>query len=145
MRLDAVLIQRVLVNLLENAVKYTPEGTAIELRGVALPDEVELSVCDHGPGLPMGREEDLFKTFERGHRESSTSGVGLGPALCRTIVVAHCGSIGAAAAPSGGACFVMRFPRGLPPPEPATAGLGMNAPGPAPGLLPSLPGRRTAP
>lgn len=129
LRLDAVLMERVLVNLLENAVKYTPEGTPIELRGTALPDEVELSVCDQGPGLPIGREEDLFKKFERGHRESSTSGVGLGLALCRAIVVAHGGSIRAAAAPGGGACFVMRFPRGRPPPAPPAeaAAVGLSA------------------
>jgi two-component system, OmpR family, sensor histidine kinase KdpD len=117
-RLDAVLMERVLVNLLENAVKYTPAGTEIEIAGAALGEEIELSVRDHGPGLPAGREEDLFKKFERGERESSTSGVGLGLALCRAIVSAHGGHIHAESLPQGGARFVMRFPRGSPPPAP---------------------------
>lgn len=117
-RIDAVLMERVLVNLLENAVKYTPQGTLIDISGVPTSDHVELSVHDHGPGLPVGREEDLFKKFERGDREGSTSGVGLGLALCRAIVGAHGGSIHAESPDSGGARFVMRFPRGSPPPSP---------------------------
>jgi two-component system sensor histidine kinase KdpD len=118
-RIDAVLMERVLVNLLENAAKYTPAGTLIEVTGVATADEVELAVRDHGPGLPAGREEDLFKKFERGDRESSTSGVGLGLALCRAIVGAHGGTIRAEPPATGGACFVVRLPRGSPPAMPA--------------------------
>jgi two-component system, OmpR family, sensor histidine kinase KdpD len=117
-RIDAVLMERVLVNLLENAAKYTPEGTLIEIAGVSMADEVELTVHDQGPGLPVGREDDLFKKFERGDREGSTSGVGLGLALCRAIVIAHGGHIRAEAPVEGGARFVMRFPRGSPPPAP---------------------------
>ena len=117
-RLDAVLMERVLVNLLENAVKYTPEGTVIEITAMSSADTVELSVRDHGPGLPVGREEDLFKKFERGNKESATAGVGLGLSLCRAIVVAHGGDMHAETAVDGGACFVMRFPRGSPPPAP---------------------------
>lgn len=117
-RIDAVLMERVLVNLLENAVKYTPQGTRIEIAGVSTPEEVELSVHDDGPGLPVGRGEDLFKKFERGTREGSTPGVGLGLALCRAIVAAHGGSIHAESPVSGGARFVMHFPRGSPPPSP---------------------------
>lgn len=118
LHIDAVLMERVLVNLLENAVKFTPVGTPIEIRGVALADEVELTVQDHGPGLPPGREEDLFKKFERGERESATTGVGLGLALCRAIVVAHGGSIHAQSLASGGSRFVMRLRRGRPPSAP---------------------------
>jgi two-component system, OmpR family, sensor histidine kinase KdpD len=108
-------MERVVVNLIENAVKYTPEGTDIEITGAASADEVELCLQDHGPGLPAGREEQLFKKFERGGRESSTSGVGLGLALCRAIVGAHGGTIHAESSPQGGARFVTRLPRGSPP------------------------------
>lgn len=117
-RIDAVLVERVLVNLLENAVKYTPQGTRIDIAGVATAEQVELSVHDNGPGLPIGRAEDLFKKFERGDREGSTPGVGLGLALCRAIVGAHGASIHAESPASGGARFVLRFPRGSPPPSP---------------------------
>jgi two-component system sensor histidine kinase KdpD len=117
-RIDAVLVERVLVNLLENAVKYTPPGTWVAVSGVARAEGVELSVQDGGPGLPLGRGEDLFKKFERGEREGATPGVGLGLALCRAIVEAHGGTIHAESPASGGARFVVCFPRGLPPPLP---------------------------
>ena len=93
LHLDTVLVERVLVNLLENAVKYTPAGTAIEVAARAHSGEVVLVVDDHGPGLPLGREEAIFDKFERGARESATPGVGLGLAICRAIVQAHGGRI----------------------------------------------------
>jgi two-component system sensor histidine kinase KdpD len=117
-RFDAALMERVLVNLLENAAKYTPEDSLIEINARPHGDTVDLVVQDQGPGLPAGREEDLFKKFERGAREGSTPGVGLGLALCRTIVTAHGGTIRAEAGPGRGARFVMRFPCGRPPAVP---------------------------
>lgn len=114
-RLDAVLLERVLVNLLENAFKYTSPGTPVEVRARADLDELELQVCDRGPGLPAGREEDLFLKFERGQRESATPGFGLGLALCRAIVRAHGGRIGATQAAEGGACVTIRLPLGQAP------------------------------
>ena len=88
-----MLIERVLVNLLENAVKYTPAGTAIEVEAHAHSGEVVLVVDDHGPGLPPGREEAIFDKFERGARESATPGVGLGLAICHDIVLSLGGQI----------------------------------------------------
>ncbi len=123
-RLDPVLMERVLVNLLENAAKYTPPGSTVTLSASALDTGLELRVSDNGPGLPAGRNQDLFRKFERGTRESATPGVGLGLALCRAIVKAHGGSIQEEGAASGGACFVMSFARGEPPgipPEPESA------------------------
>jgi two-component system sensor histidine kinase KdpD len=132
LQLDAVLFERVLVNLLENAVKYTPRGTAIILS--AAPDgeqQVQIAVEDRGPGLPArlrgadGHWALLFDKFQRGEREGSTPGVGLGLALCKAIVEAHGGSIaaestsrgsiGAETPAVGGARFVIRLPRGNPP------------------------------
>jgi two-component system sensor histidine kinase KdpD len=91
LHLDAVLFERVLVNLLENAAKYTPSGSAITLGAEATTREVSLWVDDEGPGLPEGAQERIFEKFERGSRESSLPGVGLGLAICRAIVQAHGG------------------------------------------------------
>ena len=115
LHVDSVLIERVLWNLLENAVKYTPVGSAIEIGAVALDDVVQVTVDDHGPGLPKGREEAIFQKFERGRKESATPGVGLGLAICRAIVEVHGGRISAETRPLGGARFAFDLPRGQPP------------------------------
>jgi two-component system sensor histidine kinase KdpD len=120
LQIDAVLMERVLVNLLENAAKYTLPGTPIRLAAQALSDAVAITVSDEGPGLPKGREELLFEKFERGARESATPGVGLGLAICRAIVQAHGGSIRGDTIlnPQGqaaGARFTLLLPRGTPP------------------------------
>ena len=113
---DAVLIERVLANLLENAAKYTPPGSRVEIS--AAPgerDTIEVWVQDNGPGLPLGREEEIFKKFERGQKESATPGVGLGLAICRAIIEVHRGRIHAENRSGGGARFVFTLPRGNPP------------------------------
>ncbi len=119
LHLDAVLFERVLANLLENAAKYTPLGSAIEITASASPSSVIIHVDDVGPGLPAGREQLLFNKFVRGDQESATSGVGLGLAIARAIVRAHQGSIGAHTrlGPAGveGARFSIELPRGQPP------------------------------
>ena len=119
LHLDAVLFERVLANLLENAAKYTPPGSAIELAASASSSNVTIHVDDFGPGLPTGREQALFDKFERGGKESATAGVGLGLAIARAIVLAHQGSIGAETrrGPAGveGARFTIELPRGKPP------------------------------
>jgi two-component system sensor histidine kinase KdpD len=115
LRLDALLMERVFVNLLENAAKYTPEGAAVTIGATVAEGVVEAWVADDGPGLPPGREESLFEMFERGARESATPGVGLGLAICRAIVAAHGGTIRGETRPGGGARFVLTLPRGEPP------------------------------
>ena len=119
LHLDAVLIERVLVNLLENASKYTPAGTTIHIFARTRSDTVMLTLDDHGPGLPRGREERVFEKFERGQRESALPGVGLGLAICRAIVQAHGGTIeGHNRVSDGvvqGARFVITLPCGTPP------------------------------
>ncbi len=121
LHLDAVLFERVLVNLLENAAKYTPSGTPIMLRAAVTSDAVALVVEDRGPGLPRGKEESIFQKFERGRKESATPGVGLGLAICRAIVQAHGGRIQAENAPQGGARFTVTLPRGEPPSDSGAA------------------------
>jgi len=118
---DAVLIERVLVNLLENATKYGAPPIVVGAR--AEPGALVLTVRDHGPGLPaalLGREQKLFDKFTRGEAESATPGVGLGLAICRAVVSAHGGEISAANAREGGAEFTVTLPR-REPPEPAEA------------------------
>ena len=113
---DAALIERVLVNLLENAAKYG--DSPIVVAAEAGPDSLLLSVRDHGAGLPpalKGREHELFEKFTRGDSESATPGVGLGLAICQAVVVAHRGQITAANASGGGAEFTVRLPRKSPP------------------------------
>jgi len=115
LQLDAVLIERVLVNLLENAGKYTPTGSPIEIDAQRENDNVVMTLNDRGPGLPLGREEAIFEKFERGNREGATSGVGLGLAICRAIMQAHGGTIRGETRESGGARFVLTLPCGEPP------------------------------
>lgn len=119
-QLDTVLMERVLVNLLENAAKYTPAGGGVRIWAQTRTSEVWLMVDDHGPGLPQGHEERLFEKFERGHKESATPGVGLGLAISRAIVQAHGGRIEGRniVDESGhiqGARFVIALPLGTPP------------------------------
>jgi two-component system sensor histidine kinase KdpD len=114
-KFDAVLIERVLVNLLENASKYTPPGSTVTLSAEAIADRLCVTVADDGPGLPAGREEAVFQKFTRGERESATPGVGLGLAICRAIVESHQGKITAAQRPGGGATFTFTLPLGIPP------------------------------
>jgi two-component system sensor histidine kinase KdpD len=114
-RIDAVLLERVLCNLLENAAKYTPPGSAITIAAELHGAWVNVTVYDNGPGLPRGREEAVFEKFVRGERESAKPGVGLGLAICRAIIEAHGGKISACASPTGGAAFVFSLPLGTPP------------------------------
>lgn len=113
---DAVLVERVLCNLLENAATYTPPGSTIEIGAApAARDQIDIWVEDDGPGLPAGKEELIFNKFERGRKESATSGVGLGLAICRAIVAAHGGTIRAENRHGRGARFVFSLPCGNPP------------------------------
>jgi len=114
-RIDELLIERVLVNLLENASKYTPPGSRITLAAEVLGDQLSVSVSDNGPGLAVGREEAVFQKFTRGVRESATPGVGLGLSICRAIVESHQGRIVATHRPGGGARFTFTLPLGQPP------------------------------
>lgn len=116
---DATLLERVLANLLENAVQYG--APPIEVSARALDGALEIEVRDHGTGLPLtqsGGEQRLFEKFTRGQHESATLGVGLGLAICKAVVEAHQGSIEASAAPGGGARFTVRLPRRASPPLP---------------------------
>ena len=114
-KFDAVLIERVLCNLLENAGKYTPIGSRIIVAAERSGNFLEAVVYDNGPGLPARKRAVIFDKFTRGERESATPGVGLGLAICRAIIEAHGGKIIAGHSPEGGAAFVFTLPLGSPP------------------------------
>lgn len=114
-RFDAVLIERVLCNLLENATKYTPPRSRIVIAATTEEKAMRIEVRDNGPGIPAGSEETIFEKFTRGERESAKPGVGLGLAICRAIVEAHGGKIHAGNLPEGGASFIFTLPLGTPP------------------------------
>jgi two-component system sensor histidine kinase KdpD len=107
---DATLVVQLFVNLLDNAVKYTPEGTRVHISATADREAVRVRVDDEGPGLPPGEPARLFDKFQRGTGEGTIVGVGLGLAICRAIVRAHGGEIEARGRPGGGARFELTLP-----------------------------------
>lgn len=113
LRFDAVLMERVLCNLLENAAKYAPPYTAITIAAQVENDKAVVSVCDNGPGFPPDKLDRVFELFERGETESTVPGTGLGLAICRSIVQAHGGEIHAEN--RNGACVDFTLPLGEPP------------------------------
>jgi two-component system sensor histidine kinase KdpD len=108
---DDVLLGQLLVNLLENATKYTPLGTPIEIAAESNEDSITLEVRDHGPGFAQNEEQRIFEKFHRGP-STGARGAGLGLAICRAIVEAHRGSIEAFNRAGGGAVFRIRLPLG---------------------------------
>ena len=112
---DAVLIERVLCNLIENAAKYSPGDTPIELRAFLVDKTACIAVCDRGAGIAVEERERVFGMFARGAVESSKPGVGLGLAICRAIVEAHGGRIEVSSRDGGGTCMTLSLPLGTPP------------------------------
>jgi two-component system sensor histidine kinase KdpD len=115
LRVDPVLLEQLFINLLENAAKYTPPGTAIELHALRRRDQIVIEVIDRGPGLAIGSEEKVFEKFYRGSH-AGVSGAGLGLAICRAIAEAHGGTIRAEQRPGSGAVFRIELPIGGIPP-----------------------------
>ncbi|WP_437648766.1 DUF4118 domain-containing protein [Sorangium sp. So ce362] len=113
--MDGVLIEQVLINLIENALKYSPAGSPIAIRGFTEGDAAMLEVMDRGQGIAPGEEEAVFEKFYRG-RGHGRQGLGLGLTICRGIVAAHGGRITAENRPHGGAIFRVVLPiEGRPP------------------------------
>ncbi len=122
---DGVLMEEVLVNLLENAARYTPRGSTIEINARTTPAGVRLEVLDNGPGLQPGAESRLFDKFVRDRPPTDRAGTGLGLAICRAIVQLHSGKIAAQNRPEGGACFWFTIPKS--PNAPPTRGSSDNS------------------
>jgi two-component system sensor histidine kinase KdpD len=113
--IDDVLIEQVLVNLLDNAIKYTPPESPIRIIATATDRAVTVEIADHGPGLPRGEEDKVFEKFYRG-QPAGGRGAGLGLAICQGIVQAHGGRIWAQNLPEGGVAFLFTLPLGETPP-----------------------------
>jgi len=109
-RVDGVLIEELLVNLLENAARYSPGGSTICITARNVPEGVRVEVLDNGPGLTPGTEDAIFEKFFRDRPPAERSGTGLGLAICRAISQLHGGRIGAVNRPAGGACFWFTLP-----------------------------------
>jgi two-component system sensor histidine kinase KdpD len=116
--IDGLLIEQVFINLLENAAKHTPRGTAITVTARAENGAVVVEVADRGPGIPMGEEDNVFRKFYRAGRTDQaepTGGSGLGLTICRGIVAAHGGQIWLERRAEMGACFRFSLPLEGPP------------------------------
>ena len=109
--IDSALMEQVLINLLENATKYTPPKTPIDVRARAADAEVIVEVADRGPGVPPEEADRIFEKFYR-VRQGEGGGVGLGLTICRGIVEAHGGSIAVHPRDGGGAVFRFTIPLG---------------------------------
>lgn len=107
---DASLIERVFINLLENAHKYAGMQAKITLKARAKGELLEVDVSDNGPGIIAGGERRIFEKFSRGNKESAIPGVGLGLAICHAIIEVHDGKIWAQNSPQGGATFCFTLP-----------------------------------
>jgi len=108
--LDAALMQRVFASIIGNVAKHTPVGTHVTVAARVVDDHLEVSVEDDGPGLPKGREEEVFESFARGDKQPPRRGAGLGLAISRAIVAAHGGTIRAEPGRDRGARFVLTLP-----------------------------------
>ncbi|MBY0505896.1 MAG: sensor histidine kinase KdpD [Bryobacteraceae bacterium] len=113
---DDVLLEQVLINLFENAVKYTPAGSPVDLVAGREGDAVSLEILDRGPGWPPGEERRVFDKFFRGPA-GNQPGAGLGLAICRAVIAAHGGAIEARNREGGGAVVKVTLPIGGVPPE----------------------------
>ena len=114
-KVDGVLVTQLFANLLDNAARYTPAGTTIEILATQAGEHVHVSVQDDGPGLPAGDPATLFDKFQRGRAESQVTGVGLGLSICKAIMQVHGGTISARNRPQGGAQFDFDLPVAVAP------------------------------
>jgi two-component system sensor histidine kinase KdpD len=115
---DGLLLEQVFVNLLENAARFTPEGSEVAIRAAIDGTSLRLAISDEGPGIPPGMEESIFEKFFRASPNADGGrGSGLGLAICRAIILAHAGTITAFNRPQGGAEFVIRLPLAVDAPQ----------------------------
>jgi PAS domain S-box-containing protein len=112
---DRDMILRVVINLLDNAVKYTPNEGAIVISAQLVEGSVEIAVKDSGPGIPPEERSAVFNKFYRLRATQRKSGFGLGLSFCKLAVEAHGGRIWVESQPGQGSQFIMRLPAYLPP------------------------------
>ena len=109
---DPVRIERILYNLVENAIKYSPGGGEVKISSRRENDALVVSVCDQGPGISIDAQERLFQSFERldASGVGNAVGIGLGLKVCRTLVEAHGGRIWVESKPGEGSTFFFALP-----------------------------------
>jgi len=112
---DGVLLEKLLVNLLENAAKYTPPGSQVHISVTHSSRAIDVSIEDDGPGLPVGLELQLFEKFARAQTEGPVPGSGLGLSICRAIAQLHDMTLTAGNRPERGARFQLSIPYRAPP------------------------------
>ena len=112
---DPLLVEQVLMNLLDNSARYTPQGSPIELSAEVREGDILVNLADRGPGISPGEENRIFDKFVRG--AASSGGIGLGLTICHAIVSAHGGRIWAENRPGGGAVFRFTLPIDQHPPQ----------------------------
>lgn len=112
---DAVLLERVFCNLIENAAKYSTPDSCIALSVKTDGQDAVVEVSNAGAGFPADKLKQVFDPFERGNAESAVGGVGMGLAICRAVIEAHGGQIAASNIDTGGACVRFTLPLGMPP------------------------------
>jgi two-component system sensor histidine kinase KdpD len=119
---DAVLVVQMLVNLLDNALKYGAPDAPVELAVRRVGDELVFAVLDRGPGVPAAQAERIFDVFQRGAGAAdAAAGSGVGLALCRAVARVHGGRLLLRARRRGGSSFECRLPLGAAPPVAAAA------------------------
>jgi two-component system sensor histidine kinase KdpD len=108
---DPILVEQLFMNLLENAIRYTPAHSPLDIQVRREDDHIVVELSDRGPGVTAGEEERVFEKFFRGSlAQRNDGGVGLGLTICRAIVHAHHGRIGVRARDGGGATFHFTLP-----------------------------------
>lgn len=113
--LDFVLVEQVLVNVIDNAIKYSPKDTQIDIDVSQTEKEITIRISDRGIGIPNEDLERVFNKFYRVSRPENVSGTGLGLAICKGIVETIGGKISAANREGGGALITITFPKGNEP------------------------------
>ncbi len=126
--LDYLMIDQVVTNLIENALKYTPSGSPLDVRVESAPGRIRIVVADHGPGIPAAERTSIFDKFHRLEQRSTIKGSGLGLAVSKGLVEAHDGRIWVEETPGGGATLVVELPVTRGGPGDPTAG-GSATPG----------------
>lgn len=114
-QVDALRLEQVLINLLDNAIKYSPRGGTVEVTlRLATSDSIELAVRDHGIGVPPDKRANIFQRFYQAHDDAANKGMGLGLYVSRQIIELHGGQITAEFPPDGGTRMVVRLPAAVP-------------------------------
>ncbi|PRB03490.1 ATP-binding protein [Microbacterium sp. MYb64] len=143
LRADPVLLQRVLVNLLTNAVRHSPAGVRVIVSTSRLGERAEIRVADRGEGIPEDQRESAFLPFQRHGDTDNTTGLGLGLALSRGFTEGMGGTLTAEDTPGGGLTMVVSLPlTEAPGPEVPDPDALVDGPGPETGSLFSLPSRK---